>query len=402
MELKLLSAMMKHRPAYTELKDHVTESELSPQGWQIYKEIEKYYEADSATKSVDREILLARLQRRMDNPKHFDMFKTLVAQMPEDVSGINVAKEFIDAKLYALGLKLSHALASGLGTKDARKLMEEWQHLDSTHELENPDEQLEVSQGTDIESLISDFSADHLLPIFPSELNDKLGGGLVGGDHMFVFGRPEVGKTAHALTFLRRPARDGKRCLYIGNEDAHKRVLRRAITSFAGITWDECLKDPAKAYQKAVENGYANVVFVSLSPGTVPIIEELVKQHEAELSVIDQVGNLLSKQDNKTLQLGGVMQGIRNIGKKHGCAMISFWQAGDSATGKLVLEMEDVNWSNTDMQAACDIMVGIGMDSEFERKDMRMHSLCKNKLTGDHSFYPVLIDRQCSRIRSLK
>jgi NifU-like protein involved in Fe-S cluster formation len=396
-ESTILSALIKSRKAYEEIQIYAKEEDFSSQGFVIYTEIQDFYNADQAVKSCDREILLDRIERRLDNPKHFDMFKTLFKTMPEDVSSVNVTKEFVATRLHVLGLKLSHALASGSDFKEVWKLKEDWENLAKSQELDTDDD-VEVSVGKLVEDVLPTFDAGNMLTLYPSELNERIGGGLVGGDHLFAFGRPEVGKTAHALTFLRRPAKAGNTVLYIGNEDAHFRVLQRALCSFSGLNWEEAIANPGLANKKAKENGYDNVVFVSLVPGTVPQIEELVERHHARLCVIDQVGNIFSKSDNKTLQLGGVMQGVRNIGKRHNCAMISFWQAGDSATNKLVLEMEDVNWSNTDMQAACDIMVGIGMDQEYDRRDQRCMSLCKNKPTGDHGYFNIAINKKISRV----
>lgn len=400
-EPTILAALLKSRKAYEEIREHAREDDFSSQGFIVYTEIQEFYNADAAVKSCDRDIILARIERRMDNPKHLEMFKTLFKQMPDDVSAINVTKEFVSTRLHVLGLKLSHALASGAEFKEIWDLKEQWENLAKTQELDSA-KNIEVSIGKSVEDITPAFDSSNLLAIYPSELNERIGGGLVGGDHLFAFGRPEVGKTANALTFLRRPAKSGHTVLYVGNEDAHYRVLQRALCSFSGLTWDQCIANPRLANEKARENGYDNVVFVSLVPGTVPQIEELVERHGARLCIVDQVGNLFSKNDNKTLQLGGVMQGIRNVGKRNNCAMVSFWQAGDSATNKLVLEMEDVNWSNTDMQAACDVMLGIGMDAEFYKKDMRMYSLCKNKNTGYHGYFPIEIDRSISRVRSPK
>jgi replicative DNA helicase len=398
MEQKLLASLAKDRTHFDDIERSLEEGDLSPHGWKLFEKIGEFYKTDRTAKSADMDIIIDRLARELDNPKHLDAFKTLIKSFPQDVSGINVVKEFIDTKRYNAGLRLSHALAGG--NEDVEDLLEEYRKYQDLKELtyEKP---YEVVVGRMVEDLAPSFSNDNLIPLYPFGLNDRIGGGLIGGDHMLLFGRPEVGKTANALTFIRRPAERGIPVLYLGNEDSLERVLQRALCSFAGITWEEALKNPGNANKLALEHGYGNVVFVSATPGTINEINDLVSEYKPKLLVLDQVGNIQAKADNKTLQLGHVMQSVRNIAKKNDLAAISLWQAGDSGSNKLVLDMEDLNWSNTDMQAACDIIVGVGMDKEFEAKDQRMYSLCKNKSTGDHSFFPVRINRQISRVSSI-
>ncbi len=76
---------------------------------------------------------------------------------------------------------------------------------------------------------------------------------------------------------------------------------------------------------------------------------------------------------------------------------LSVTQAGDSASGKLVLETGDVDFSNVGIPAQADVMVGIGFDATFEAEGLRNISLPKNKISGRHENFPVRIVPQLSR-----
>ena len=71
---------------------------------------------------------------------------------------------------------------------------------------------------------------------------------------------------------------------------------------------------------------------------------------------------------------------------------MSITQAGESADMKLRLNMGDVEWSNTGIPGAADLMIGIGLDAEFEATDRRMLSVCKNKVNGAHGAFPCWIE----------
>ena len=64
--------------------------------------------------------------------------------------------------------------------------------------------------------------------------------------------------------------------------------------------------------------------------------------------------------------------------------MLTVHQAGDSADGRRVLRMGDLEWSNTAIQAAIDVLIGYGADDDLDAKNQRMLSLPKNKRGGTH------------------
>ena len=116
--------------------------------------------------------------------------------------------------------------------------------------------------------------------------------------------------------------------------------------------------------------------------------------------MIDQMRNVRANTENNTQRLEVVAQELRNIGRRHECLVISVTQVGDSGRDKLVLNDGDIDGSNTGIPGACDVIVMIGSNEEFELRDLRHLTLAKNKRGGDHSSFTVRVDRDISRVSS--
>ena len=396
MERKLIAALMV-RSAFEQLRHKIDpKTDLSSEGQVIYREIVGFFNADPKADRVDPEIISARIGRSVSNPKHVKLFHDLIASFPTDVSSINVIAEWLAQRRDITVNTLRTALITPGETKPIRDAIDAYLTYD----------QSDADTAYDV---VSDFSADYIteatsqanrMPILPTSLNRLIGGGAQHGNFVFFFARPEVGKTCFALNMLRQPAREGKQCLYIGNEDPlREAIIPRAIESFAGVgrqsgTWSELLDLASNA-------GLKNVRFVGAFPGSVGEVNELVETYKPELVIVDQVGNLAVKDDSYTLQLGKVMRGLRTLTKKHGIVTVGLHQAGDSASNKLNLDMGDVSWSNTDMAAQADLMVGMGCNENYEVRGLRRLNVIKNKLNGWHGFIDVTIDPVLSRMKSI-
>ncbi len=92
---------------------------------------------------------------------------------------------------------------------------------------------------------------------------------------------------------------------------------------------------------------------------------------------------------------------MRNLAKKNDILVIGVTQAGDSGTNKLRLEMGDIDFSNTGMPAQMDLIIGVGSNEEYDSKSWRMISLPKNKLSGEHLYFPVMVDTKTSKVTSI-
>ncbi len=64
--------------------------------------------------------------------------------------------------------------------------------------------------------------------------------------------------------------------------------------------------------------------------------------------------------------------------------------------------MTDLDNSKTGIPGAVDVMIGIGASRDDEAAGRRVLSLPKNKLGGIHEFFPVQVDFQTNKIRSME
>jgi hypothetical protein len=152
---------------------------------------------------------------------------------------------------------------------------------------------------------------------------------------------------------------------------------------------------PQKALEISRKKGYKNLKVVAMFPGTLLDIEAEIREFEPDMVIVDQLRNLTLKagSDGFVFALDRLAQGLRNLGKRYKCVMVSLVQAGDSADGKTFLEMGDVDFSNTGVPAAADVLCGIGDGGNIDAPS-RFFALSKNKLGGVHHRWRATFDKQ--------
>lgn len=401
-ERTLIASFLRSREAFDKVASHLDSAGLTEQAKVVVQHVGEYYERDPEAKHVDTDLLIGAINRTLPNPKHQAMFEQVVRDIAGlDVSPANVVADYIAVRRAATGSKLATLLASNRPVDEVRPVLEEYELWASAEDV-GEEEKVEVRSGQSVAELVaSRVKPGGLIKVMPKALNERLDGGLLRGHHLFVFARPEVGKSMFVINAMRGFVLQNLRVLYIGNEDPLDDIVLRTVGCLADMTRHEVMEDPDRADQTARANGYGNITFASLSPGTVKEIEALVEEYEPDVLIVDQLRNLnIGKEDNFTRKLELAAQGLRGIGQRHGCVVLSVSQAGDSASGKSILDMGDVDSSNTGIPAQADVMVGIGMTQEDEAMGRRVLSLPKNKPGGIHAAFPVLVDPQKSRIRS--
>jgi KaiC/GvpD/RAD55 family RecA-like ATPase len=232
-------------------------------------------------------------------------------------------------------------------------------------------------------------------------LNERLGGGLLPGHNVTVFGLVESGKSALALTLATGFAKRGHKVLYVGNEDPAPDLMVRAIQMTARKSREELMARPEEAERAALAEGVGNLYIRELAPGTLAEIERLVRKYSPAVLVVDQLRNIhATKLDNYTQRLDAIAQGIRAIGKRYGLVTIGVTQAGDSARGRSVLDAGDVDSSNVGIPGAADVLIGIGSTEQLQRAGLRTLSLAKNKVSFRHENFTVRVCPNTGRMMS--
>lgn len=394
MEQKLLAAIIKDREAFDEVLSTEIDEDFSEQAQIIWESAKEFYGADAEAASVDIEIIKKRLSRK--HPKHKDMFIQYLDNLP-DVSSINVIKEALDVKLDSVQHKLAQELIAGTNNKKIDDLLEQYNKL-RVGELDAEKKSAEVYVNTSVGSIIESSSVGNRIAILPESLNNQIKGGALPGHHVVVFAPTEMGKSLFGLNMAYGFIKQGKKTLYVGNEDPATDMIYRFMWRVTGMTDDEIQKDPQRADKLLQEKGYGNFVFVETESGTPREIEELIKEYEPDVLIVDQIRNLDMGETNKVLALEKAASTMRRFGKKYGIVSVSLTQAADSATGKAILARGDIDFSNVGIPGTADLLIGIGATEDMEMKGERMLSFVKNKIGGIKNPVRVWFDNKLTKV----
>lgn len=401
MEQSILAVLLTSREAYNDLKDLLKPTDLSDEGNLLYEQIVKYYERDSKAEYIDKDVFTTHIERAY--PKHARRLASIIQELSPGKSVPNVIEAFVELKLHRLQLELSSALINNDKDK-IDSLIERYIQLTEQEEItQDQSQETLIGSEVDIADLSSSFHPENLIKIYPKSLNDKVDGGLLRGHHMLIFARPEVGKSMFAINMSCGFLTQGLKVLYLINEDPAKSIYMRHVSRLSGLSKFQVLDNLPVAHSKALEAGMSNVIIKGMSPGTAGEIDGLVAKYQPDVVIVDQLRNVKVRNME-----GGLVHALeanaiamRNLAKRRQVLVVSVTQAGDSASNKLVLDMSDVDSSKTGVPAAVDLMVGMGANADFLGRQQRMLSLCKNKLSGDHSYFPVQVDEALSKVNSL-
>lgn len=395
-ERRIIAALLYDRSVYDTLDPVMDiEEDFSDQGQVIVSTIKQYYDNDENAEYVDREFLLDHI--RSDYPKHAETFEGIVSTL-ENVSVPNALSEFRKVKLKAIEQRLAEALLAG----DSRAIESYKEKHTHYSEMAEADDDGNVFINADIEDVLASFDKDKLIKLYPSSLNDKLGGGVVPGTQIAIYAPTEVGKSMVAINIAAGFMKDGHKVLYCGNEDPAMSMISRVYSRLSGMPRDEMIMNKDEARRRAYANGFANLVYYDMSPGSIFDIKRMVDKYKPEIVIVDQMANMETKANFTKVEKNEYLAlKLRSIAKRNNLVSMIVHQASDSAYGKLSIEKNDMYYSNVGVQGQMDVMIGIGMDDMYEQQDRRMLCLTKNKISSDHSHIPVSINAFLSKVSNL-
>lgn len=396
LERKLVAASLWSRSAYDAVAASGEADSFDDVLQTVFRAIGTFYARDPDAARADPTLLAASLLSVSLNPKRGrECADTLASLAAEEVSVDNVREYLADQVRDRTAMALASALAAKRPEEEVKAALTAYQDALVGEEKGETDD----AAPTWGDALRSRVDLANRLVVSPRSLNEHLRGGVCPGHNITIFGRPESGKTALALTMACGFARRKKKVLYIGNEDPIQDLMTRAITNLADASVDDLAQDPDRYERDAMLAGAGNLVMRSTAPGTLREVEALVRQHQPDVLFVDQLRNITSgKSDNYTQLLDRNAQAVRALGKKYNMVTVSVTQAGDSAEGRPVLGMGDVDSSNTGIPGAADVMIGVGVTEALDKSGQRVLSLCKNKL-GTHSQVLVQFDPFRSKMK---
>mgnify|MGYP001822244759 CR=1 FL=1 len=391
MEKKILEAAVQDRHAAETIQNLVAGSELSDYARELLNTIYEYYSSDPDADLVDNELMEAILSEKY--PNNSGPLIDLLQSLGETSTG-NVIQEIRSLKKKELSRELASVLLTDPDAETARDLWQRFTDLDAAAATVTPcTETLE-------ESLLDLADNSRAIRLYPNALNDRLVNGARHGNHIVLFARPGVGKTALVINLMRGLLRDGRKVAYFINEEPSQQVVKRLVGRITGLTGREIDADVSAAIAKSSDL-LQNLYVKDLHPGTFRDVYGLTKEVKPDVVILDQLRNISTGEDNRVIALERAAQAARNLGKELQVLVISVTQAGDSASNKLVLDDGDIDYSNTGIPGACDLIVGMGCNSDYRSRGRRMLTIVKNKMGTDHSSFPVVIDEALSKIISI-
>lgn len=398
---QLIAAAIQSRKAWEKVAAHFEVSEFSAISKVWVPLINEWYTRDPSAQSIDKAALVALGGTRIA-PKHQDMLLGFIRDLPEAPSPENLVHVALEFKRFALSQQLGAALASG-DEKRIAELLPAYDGLRKATTLEVGKKRAEWNDAPSIEELFHEVGSANRIPIAPSKLNERAGGGALPGEHIIIFGRPEMGKSLFAINMAASFVRRGVRTLYIGNEDKISKLKARMAGRLTGMTMQEMEQDPDKRNRLFRERGGEDhLLMTQLAHGTISAITRRVEEWQPQVLVVDQLRNLqaASKTDGMTQKLELLGIEMRGLLLDYDLIGVSVTQA-NPAGSHLFLEMEDIDSSKTGLPAQGDLIIGVNANEQMLSQNQRAVSPVKNKLSSAdnaHEGFIVNVDKHRSRV----
>jgi len=244
----------------------------------------------------------------------YDTFDSAIATL-QNVSVPNVINEYRKLKLSRCEQHLAQALLSG-NAHDIDGWLEKYNAYKERVEAQDEGD---IFVDADIEEVLNPYSEENLIRLHPDSLNEKLEGGVIPGTQIAVYAPTEVGKSLVTIDMCCGFLEQGYRVLYVGNEDPAAAMLQRFYANLSGMERSQMQINPAQARQRAVDNGFGNLIFYEASPGSLYDIKRKVDQYEPDILVVDQMANLETKASYTKVEKNEILSAkLRAITKKLG------------------------------------------------------------------------------------
>jgi KaiC/GvpD/RAD55 family RecA-like ATPase len=229
---------------------------------------------------------------------------------------------------------------------------------------------------------------------------------------VIVFGRPGSGKTLVVCNLAAGFLLKGKVVLHIMNEESQEALTMRYLSllcphgegrlenlahSREDVRTDSVNKAMAFCMEK---RNFANL-HIAHGIYNYTAVRELVARLKPDMVIVDQVRHFGRGGDDALhVALERVTQDLRQHAHEAGFTGIGVTQAGASAEGKPVLDLADIDGAKTGLQGACDLIIGLGKGPTDEAEHKRVMSVCRNKISGVITHFPVYLDEQHTLIKN--
>jgi KaiC/GvpD/RAD55 family RecA-like ATPase len=407
LDAQLIAASLQSRAAFEDVAPHISKDDLTAPGGFWFDIIRDWYKRDGDARSVDKTLLVTLGKKKITNPKHEQALLGFMNDLPEAPSPGNVANVVLELKRHNVGMELASAIA-GNDTKKVGKLLSQFTELQQATTLKAKAQWEDAVHWTKLDDVAGDKNR---IPLAPKLLNERTDGGALPGDHIIVYGRPEVGKSTWTINMTRGFLYSGQRALYIGNEDNINKLKKRMRNRLTMWSTAQVKANPEEANklaeQREREHG-GELNMRHLHRGSIDDLRRAIDEFEPTVLILDQIRNLQTSGDDKmTQKLEAVAIEVRNLLSTYHLVGVSVTQANDRTERHgqeppLWLGMSDIDSSRTGLPAQADLLIGIGANSEMLSRSQRAISLPKNKMSDEdnsHEGFIVEYDLKRSSVK---
>lgn len=381
LESQVLAAMIADRKSYDKIEKHFSFKEFSPHTGFWYRILGDYYKRDKRAQAADREVLLELGQASIQNPKHRD---SILAALPESGDVVSVPN-VVRAALGLLRTNRAAEFASAALAGDSNKAATLLEDINELWGKEDLEEESAIIRAAPIEEIFDKVGVEKRIPILPTSLNVRVGGGVLPGQHLLIFGRTESGKTSFVVNMMAGFIKQKQRVLYVGNEDEVNVIKARCLCRITGRTMAEVEADKPGSIALYKQRGAEDLLgLVHMLPGTIEEIEKEIQEFKPNVLVLDQIRNLGSDEDGLTRKMEQNAIKFRSLLGKYGLIGVSVTQASDKSDKNNAdlptwLTAGDVDSSRVGLPGTVDIMIGVAGNNDMVSRGQRTLSICKNK-----------------------
>jgi archaellum biogenesis ATPase FlaH len=391
LDSQILSACIEDRATYDRIREFAQASDFSPPVKFWYEQLCAYYERDRTAKRCNLELLRDIGRQGITNPKQSEGLLGVLAGLPADVSSANVASLVLDIRRRNLILEL----AAQDDLKKADKLFSQLVEVWDKKELKVNSEVEYAKDWSDLDSVVG---RDRRISLGIPSVDSRIGGGVLPGHHILIFGRTEIGKSCLTIALAANLLRSKQSVLYVGNEDSINVLKARMRLSLLQWSQQQLDKLPNKALRILTEMTADRLTMVSMTPGSISELEDLTEKHKPSVLVVDQIRNLVGPEDGMTQRMEQNAIRFRSLLNRKQLIGISVAQAGNRSQGHnqdgpLYLDAGDVDSSRVGLPGTADLQIGIGSNQEMMARGLRMLNFCKNKLSSEPGSREPLIVR---------
>jgi hypothetical protein len=394
LDQQILAAIISSRHAYDRIKDYLNDKDASPSVAFWLSIVREYYGRDGGVPAIQMQTLRALGEQRITNPKHAPaILEALDSATASPASPANIVEYVLNLRRYNLSAEFAAASMSN-DRKKADKLLAELNEIWCKTELK---QESEIEYARDWDTLDEAVGSHNRIKLGIPSLDSRIGGGVLPGHHVLIFGRTEIGKSCLTIALTANLLKQGKSVLYVGNEDEINILKSRMRLSLLNQSQEWVDTHPKKAARLLAEMTADRLTMVKATPGSISECEDLVAKHSPTALILDQIRNLAGPEDGMTQRMEANAIRFRSLLSRNHLVGLSVTQAGDRSQGHnqqgpIYLTAGDVDSSRVGLPGTVDLMLGVGASTEMLSRGLRMISFAKNKLhSGAQSREPLML-----------